>query len=172
MSERIKRIMDRGMVSLRADLTDPACVNAVKTVLGLIPDTRKIIWQDSVGIAWMSPDELLVVCSDPAPLIADLGVALDGVHHLVVDVSDARAVFQISGPWRDILSAGAPVDMHPDVFSPGEIRRTRLGQVAAAFWAVDTSTAELICFASVAEFVADWLLTAAREGAEPCLYGP
>lgn len=171
MSKRITRITGRGMVTLRGDLSDPTLTAAVTAATGCaVPSLRQIVWSGDQAVAWMSPDELLLIVTDAPATVAQLSEALTGIHHLAADVSDARATFRITGPWRDILASGAPVDLHPDTFPPGEIRRTRLGQVAAAFWATDANTAELVCFASVAEFVGIWLETAATEGAEPNLY--
>ncbi len=54
-------------------------------------------------------------------------------HHLAADVSDARAVFRIEGAKADqVLAKLCPVDLA--TLEPGELRRTRAAQVAAAFW--------------------------------------
>jgi hypothetical protein len=67
--------------------------------------------------------------------VAALLAALAGKHHLVADVSDARAVFTITGDGaREVLAKCCPVDVAPGVFGPGEVRRTRAAQVAAAVW--------------------------------------
>jgi sarcosine oxidase subunit gamma len=63
-----------------------------------------------------------------------------------------------------VLAKGAPVDLAPAAFGVGDFRRTRLGQVAAAFWMPAPDTFELMCFRSVAGYVADWLANAARPG--------
>ena len=35
---------------------------------------------------------------------------------------------------RELMAKLTPADLHPDVFGLGMFRRSRLGQVAAAFW--------------------------------------
>ena len=88
-----------------------------------------------------------------------------------MNVSDARAVFRIKGPnTREVLAKLAPVDLSPQAFGPGMIRRTRLAQVPAAFWMEDTDTAQLVCFRSVAQYVFDLLKTAAQPGSEVGFY--
>ena len=88
-------------------------------------------------------------------------------------MSDARAVFRLDGPGaREVLAKGAPVDLAPAAFGPGDFRRTRLGQVAAAFWMPEPEVFDLMCFRSVAGFVADWLATAARPGSLPGFLAP
>ena len=167
----ISPVTDRGMILVRgeASVLGPALTAATGCAL---PDTRQITQSEQAQAAWMSPDEVLVLSPRERvePIRAAIEKALDGTHHLVTDVSDARALFAIGGPgWRNLLASGAPVDLHPDVFGPGEIRRTRLGQVACAFWATETG-AELVCFASVGEFVGTWLETAAKNAAGSGLY--
>lgn len=161
----------RGMITLRADLSDPHVGAAVESATGLaLPGRREIRLEGDRGLAWMSPDEVLVMVPHDASdaMIDALRAALGDVHALVANVSDARCVIRLSGAGaREVLAKGAPVDLSPDAFGPGEIRRTRLGQVAAAFWMSGPDTFELVCFRSVGGFVFEWLCTAARPGGLP-----
>ncbi len=161
----------RGMITLRGDLSSPKLKAAVSAAAGVdIPAQRKVNHGPMGGAAWMSPDEvLLLVDYDKAEAItADIAAALSDEHHMVVNVSDARAVFLIEGAGaREVLAKGAPVDLSPDAFGVGDLRRSRIGQLAAAFWMVDDETFELVCFRSVGAFMFDWLSTAAREGSLP-----
>ncbi len=121
-------------------------------------------------VVWMSTDELLLVVDyDKAEAItAKLSKALAGEHHMAVNVSDARAVFRLSGAGaREVIAKGAPVDMSRGVFGKSEVRRSRIGQVAAAFWSLDGENFDLVCFRSVGAFMFDWLSNAAREGSLP-----
>jgi len=121
------------------------------------------------GVAWMSPDELLLLCpyAQVPDRLAVLQSALASDHALAVNVSDARAMFAVSGPQaRDVLAKLAPVDLSPAAFTPGMIRRTRLAQVAAAFWMVDEQTFHIVCFRSVGQYVFDLLKAAAQPGSE------
>ena len=160
-----------GMITLRADLDAEETAAAVKSAVGLVPPKPREIKIGKQGtVAWMSPDELLLICNHEkaADTVAKLEKSLDGRHHLAVDVSDARALFRIEGRGaREVLAKGAPVDLAPGVFEPGEIRRTRLGQVAAAFWMTGEDACELVCFRSVAGFAETWLRNAAQPGSLP-----
>lgn len=52
----------RGMITLRGDLDSAAIKDAVKSVVGLgMPSTRTIESGKSGAVAWMSPDELLLM---------------------------------------------------------------------------------------------------------------
>lgn len=172
MSEvHVSRVELRGMVTLKADLTDPMLRAAVPDVTGCaMPETRCITRNAACAVAWMAPDELLVMLphAEVIACVERLEAALGEVHHLVVDVSDARAVFRLEGQGvREVLAKGAPVDLAPAAFPLDSIRRTRLGQVAAALWMCDAQTAELVCFRSVAEYVEAFLQTAAQKDSLP-----
>lgn len=156
-----------GMVSIRADLGSKALAKALKALGLKLPAQRGIVSAQGRALAWMSPDELLILCAydEAARLAADLAAALAGEHALVVDVSDARAQFTISGPKADeVLMKLCPVDF--DMLKPGEMRRTRAGQVAAALWRSAPEEISLISFRSVAGYVMGVLEVAARRGGE------
>jgi sarcosine oxidase subunit gamma len=157
-----------GMVTLRGDLASPALADAVRAATGCpVPERRRIVLDGGRGVAWMSPDELLLFVGPgaAAAAAADLSRALAGAHHLAADVSDARALFRLEGPGaRAVLAKGAPVDLAAAAFGPGDFRRTRLGQVAAAIWMPEPGVFDLMCFRSVGGFVAGWLANAARPG--------
>jgi len=157
-----------GMVTLRGDLSDAKLRAAVTGITGAeIPEMRRIALSGEYGVAWMSPDEvlLLVPYAEAGTVVARLGAELEGIHHLAVDVSDARALIEVSGPYaRDVLAKVAPVDLAADAFGPGDLRRTRLAQVAGAFWMTDETTFRVICFRSVARYVFDLLSVSAKGG--------
>jgi len=160
-----------GMVTLRGDLSSAPIREALLAATGLaVPERRRILIAGDHAAAWMSPDELLLFApeGDGGRLAASLGRALALGHHLVADVTAARVVFRIAGPGaRSVLAKGTPVDLRPEAFGPGDFRRSRLGQVAVAFWMVDAETFDLVCFRSVADFVARWLAVAAAPGSLP-----
>lgn len=162
----------KGMITLRGDFSSKVFKDALKKLTGRVPPkTRETYEAKGRRVVWMSPDELLVV-TDYASVNDDLSVltsALEGEHSLAVNVSDARAVFRISGGnAREVIGKLAPVDMGG--FAEGEVRRTRLAQVAGAFWMSDAETFELVCFRSVAQYVFDLLSVAAQDGSEVGVY--
>jgi len=167
MSElaHIKRRGPRGMITLRGDLSSKALIKVIKSVTGQgVPATGQAHVKGHTGVAWMSPDELLVMVpyGDVKGALDAIDRALKGSHYLAVDVSDARAVFSItSADAREVLARVCPVDMHKDSFGPGQFRRTRLAQIAAAFWCHDTGF-DVICFRSVADYAEELLRNAAQ----------
>ncbi|MEM1236805.1 MAG: sarcosine oxidase subunit gamma family protein [Pseudomonadota bacterium] len=158
----------RGMVTLRGDLSAAKFKKAVAGVSGLdVPGMGACVAGDARTVAWMSPDELLLM--GPHESVGEdvtaLEKALKGTHHLVQDVSDARAIYRIEGAaCRDVVAKLCPVDLAPDAFGPGKFRRTRIAQVACAFWMPDEASFELVAFTSVADYVWGVLNTAADPG--------
>ncbi|MDR7124989.1 sarcosine oxidase subunit gamma family protein [Pseudotabrizicola sp. 4114] len=163
----VREIGPLGMITLRAKTGTPGLEAAVQAATGCgLPAVRRIVRQGDCAAGWMSPDELLLVVpyADVAAALASIAAALQGQHHLAVDVSDARAVFRIEGAKADqVLRKLSPVDF--DRLEPGELRRSRAAQVAAAFWAEDGGFT-LVCFRSVAGYVMGLLSTSARPGSE------
>jgi sarcosine oxidase subunit gamma len=159
-----------GMITLRGDLASPVIAKAVKAATGTaMPDARQCMTGAKGAAAWMSPDELLLMVdyANVDAIIAKLEKALSGVHSLIANVSDARAVFDLSGTQiRDVLAKGSPADMSASALPINEVRRTRIGQLAVAFWFADDTTARLVCFRSVAGHIMTWLENASESGSE------
>lgn len=162
----IREIGPLGMITLRAKGLK-SLDKAIKAVTGTkTPAPRRIEVNSDRACGWMSPDEYLLVVpyAEVAEALAKVSKALAGEHHLAVDVSDARAVFRIEGDRAaDVLRKLSPVDF--DRLEPGELRRSRAAQVAAAMWAQDGGYT-LVCFRSVAAYVMGLLTHSAQPGSE------
>jgi sarcosine oxidase, subunit gamma len=162
----VREIGPLGMISLRAK--DVAGLDrAVKAAVGTaVPSKGMVVTKGEKACGWMSPDEYLLILpyDAVASTLAGLAKSLAGAHQLAVDVSDARAVFRIEGDRADqVLAKLAPVDL--ERLEPGMLRRTRVAQVAAAFWR-DGDGFTLVCFRSVAAYVMGILTHAAMTGSE------
>lgn len=162
----VKEIGPLGMLSLRAKPDLPGLTEAL-AALGLTrPEPRRIVVAGSRSCGWMSPDEYLIVLpyDEAGPALATLGQHLAGAHHLVANVSDARAVFRIEGAKAgQVLTKLMPVDFA--TLAPGELRRSRAAQVAAAVWMQDGGFT-LVCFRSAAGYVMGLLSHSAMPGSE------
>lgn len=162
----IREIGPLGMISLRCDLAEKPLAAALKKLGLSVPAARRIVQKDGRSAGWMSPDELLLILpyAEVSETLESLHKALAKLHFLAVDVSDARAVFRIEGAKSDqVLAKLSPVDLAK--LEPGELRRTRAAQVAAAFWAEDGGYT-LVSFRSVAGYVMGLLKLSATKGAE------
>lgn len=173
-SDGIARVSEaplQGMITLRGDLSASALIKTAASVSGVkMPGPGQANCESSdSGMCWMSPDEVLVLCpyGDVAANVDTLTKALAKTHALVVDVSDARAMFHLSGAGaREVMAKLAPVDMRPASFTPGSFRRTRMAQVPAAFWMQKNEAFNIICFRSNAQYMFDLLKVAAQPGSE------
>ncbi|MFN3824688.1 MAG: sarcosine oxidase subunit gamma [Pseudorhodobacter sp.] len=167
----VREVGPLGMISLRVTLDAPVVAKALAEIgLGL-PAQRRIIAEGARSVGWMSPDELLILLpyAEVSDTIAKLSKVLQGEHHLLADVSDARAVFRIEGALAaQVLAKLCPVDL--DRLEPGELRRTRAAQVACAFWA-ENGGFTLVSFRSVAGYVMDLLRHSAQRGSELTVNG-
>jgi sarcosine oxidase subunit gamma len=163
-----------GMITLRGDLSSKEVKAAVKKAVGLdIPAQRQALSGEGTAALWMSPDELLLICAydDAAATLATLEEALRGQHFLAHDVSDARCYLRVSGAGaREVLAKLCPVDLSPEAFTPGMLRRTRMAQVPAAFWLDGGGTFHLLCFRSVSGYAFNLLKTVALAGGEVGVY--
>lgn len=160
---RIARVDNLGMIAIRADLDRAG--DAIAQAAGLaIPGTTRIVADGHRALGWMSPDELLLIlpAAERDDALAALTDALAGEHALVVDVSDARAVFDVTGPHAgDVIAKLMPVDL--DTLPPDGLRRSRAAQTAAAIWRVDGGF-RLIGFRSTADYLRLILENAALPG--------
>ena len=166
----IREALPQGMITLRGDVASPAIAKAVQAATGGgVPDMRGCSVDAQTGVAWMSPDELLVLApyANVPDTLAKMQKALGKAHALAVNVSDARAMFHVEGPMAgDVLAKLCPVDTSVAALPAGMIRRTRMAQVPAAIWRSDETAFTVICFRSQARYVFDLLSVAAQEGSE------
>ena len=171
--EGIARVEDcgvMGMITLRGDMGLAAVRKAAAAGSGCaLPGIRKAAFAGDATLCWMSPDEMLLVFpyGEAGARQAAMAKALGAAHSLVADVSDARAMLRVSGPnAREVLAKLSPVDLSPGAFGVGDLRRSRIAQVAAAYWMDAEDSFRIVCFRSVAEYVYGVLKTAAAEGPE------
>lgn len=86
---------------------------------------------------WLGPDEHLLLAPDgsQARIAAELEIALAGIPHSLVDVSQRQVAILVAGAnARDLLSSGCPLDLDPDAFPVGTCTRTLFGKAEALLW--------------------------------------
>lgn len=162
----VREMGPKGMIALRVLPDVPGLAEAFAALGLTVPAVRRITHGARGSAAWMSNDEYLLIMDyhQTAAALATLAKALEGTHHLAVEVSDARAIFHVAGPRADqVLRKLSPVDF--DALGQDEVRRTRAAQVAAAIWA-DADGYTLVCFRSVASYMMGLLTHSAQPGSE------
>ncbi|MFX0540977.1 sarcosine oxidase subunit gamma [Roseovarius sp. S4756] len=162
----------QGMITLRGDLSAPKLKKGIFGAIGgEMPGAGHINVSDGGHSAWMSPDELLIIVpyAQVKTKLDEIASGLGDMHHMAVDVSDARCMFSITGEdalVREALAKLMPVDFSSSAFKVGQFRRSRMAQVAAAVWMAGDGEARVVCFRSVAQYVFDLLKGAAAPGSE------
>ena len=152
----IERLPPLGMLTIRGEFSEIGLVVQEETGCS-VPQPRMATRCDDRTLLWMSPDELMLVCSRDAAAATAGAMAnrFGDAFATVIDVSDARQVFALSG--RDVEGALAtlmPVDFVR--MEREEVRRTRMAQIPAAIWREEGGW-RLMCFRSVATYAEDLL---------------
>ncbi|KRA37848.1 MULTISPECIES: sarcosine oxidase subunit gamma [unclassified Nocardioides] len=154
------------MVSIRVEPGSEAA-RGIEAVLGtgLPQQCGEVSAQGAHTVLWLGPDEWLVVSSTtPETLVGELLAGVGDGRAQVVDVSANRTVLELSGSAvRDVLEKGCPTDLHPRAFADGTAITTTLARVPVLLWKVDATRFRVLPRASLAQYVAAWLLDAVQE---------
>jgi sarcosine oxidase subunit gamma len=175
LSIDLREITDRGMIDLRGSASDKKFMAVAKKVLGLdLPKVPRssVSWGD-VKALWLSIDQWLILCSraKAVELTAVLRAELGGIHSLIVDVSDMRAVLRLEGEGvREVLLKGSSLDLLGDDYAPGTVRRMRYAEIAALLHVVEDTVFDVYVFRSYADYAWDFLLATARAPAKVSLF--
>src|SRR5262249_23006503 len=87
-----------------------------------------------------------------------------GPFAAVMDQSDSRLVLHLSGPnVRDVLAKGVSIDLHPNVFRPGDIASTLVAYVGVQIDRLDATTYQLTAPRRMAGTIWSWLTASAAE---------
>ena len=158
-----------GKLSIRGDASDAGSASAIADVLGIGPPpaTQAVAAEGEVAVLWLGPNEWLAVLppGDEEPASRRLAEALPPVA-AVVDVTDALAVIDLTGPEAHaVLAKLCPLDLRPEVFSAGRVARTLVAGVDAIVQPAggEGSGFRLLVARSYAEYLWEVLLDAGEE---------
>ena len=109
-------------------------------------------------VLWLGPDEWLVVgeAGTEGSIERELGTAMEGHDHSIVDVSANRIVFDLTD-GLDLLSGGCGLDLDPSHWRPGMCAQTLLGQAQVILHQLDDRTTRVFVRPSFAEYFVDRL---------------
>jgi sarcosine oxidase, subunit gamma len=176
LSIDLREITDRGMIDLRGSANDKKFMSAVKKILGLdLPKTPRtsVSWGD-VKALWLSIDQWFILSSHAkaTELAKSLAAELNGIHSLVINVSDMRAVLRLEGDGvREVLLKGSSLDLLSENFAAGTVRRMRYAEIAALLHVVEDKVFDIYVFRSYADYAWEFLLATARAPAKITLFG-
>lgn len=154
-------------VGIRAEAGSPAG-RRIEAALGFaLPRTvGQTTRKGAYDALWLGPDEWLVVSPTDADLAERLrSAAADGEGNAqVVDLSANRTILELGGPRaREVLEKGCPVDLHPRAFANDTAVATTLARVPVILWKADDTMFRILPRASLASYVAAWLVDAMQE---------
>jgi sarcosine oxidase subunit gamma len=136
-----------------------------------LPSTPLVVETVRMTIVWAGPDQWLIVQPEAEGVdqSAELAMAFKGLAS-VVDVSDSRAVFRVSGAAAtDALSRGMPIDLDWRVFKPGDAAITHADHLGVIVWrTADGQAYDLACARTYSTNFINWLrhTLAAGQGAD------
>ena len=162
----IRLLAPRARFSLRLD---PSLLSTSKQAAGFslhMPINRRTASGERAAMR-LGPDEWLLSGPEGAtPQIAlEVGTALAGLHHSLVDVSHRHVALSVSGARAaDVINSGCPLDLAPPAFPAGYATRTLSGKAEVILAKTDDLPSfDIECGRSFAAYVHDFLLEAARE---------
>ena len=114
------------------------------------------------GVVAKNDFALVLPRAELADALAALGDALSTEHALVLDVSDMRVAFRITGPRAgQVLTKLSPAEI--GAMPPDGLRRSRAAQAACGIWR-EADGYVLIGFRSIADYLQGILTGAAIPG--------
>jgi len=163
--------LDLVQIAVRRSAAD--AFGAALAGMGLsAPPPGEVRSAGALDLLWLQPDTYMLVLPRNAPRSLD---ALTP-HAALVDQSDGRSAFTLSGPRaRDVLAKGCRLDFHPRVFGPGRVTAGSFAHVTAVIQQlnrdrpaatsagrgspvpVDEPVFRIIVFSSFAQHIAEWL---------------
>jgi sarcosine oxidase, subunit gamma len=158
-----------GYISLRGNAGDPAFMNATARVLAMAVPTEPCTFtqSDTQELLWLSPDEWMIVCPR-AKLdiqVRDLGQALAGTRHQVIDNSGGYTQVRLHGPNAiDVLRHASVYDF--SALGPGRVIGTTFGKSSVYVYRADDG----FCLLLRRSF-ADYLWRFLTRAAEPYGFG-
>lgn len=157
----------QGHLNLRGNPENELFVKGVESVFGLKLPTVPGHYESNgqSRIYWLGPTEWLVIVpgGSEAEMEARLRDNLQG-HFAVVDVSGGQTLINISGEGVDIvLKKSCGYDFHPSRFAAGHCVQTTFAKATALVNKKSDGSFDLVIRRSFADYLALWLLDAAKE---------
>lgn len=131
-----------------------------------LPVAGKRVSGNGVWLQWAGADQWYVLAQRQGHRDLEQELKpLVGALAAVVDHSDARAVFTISGRHaRDVLAKGLPIDLDERAFAIDDVAITHANHIGITIACLDDDpTFEITLYRSYAESFAEWLRHAAAE---------
>ena len=154
-----------GKLNIRGDQSLQTAVKAA-TGCNHLPAANHFETAGDRHVVWLGPNEYLLLCESgkEKTLHDTLTSTIKTSHFAITDVSDALCTMSLSGAAvRDVLAKGCSLDLLPAKFGAGKCAQTLLAHAGITLMALSDDAFILICRASFAPYLHDWLVDAALE---------
>lgn len=157
-------------LNLRGDSSSSVFSEAVRAVTGTEPPEHPntCVSSEHCRLAWLGPDEWLLigVHEDFGP--APLEERLAPLHHALTALSGGQTILRVGGEnWRNVLASACPFDLHPRVFGEGACAQTVIAYTNVLLMPVEDpdrgEALDIVVRRSFADHLARWLMDAAAE---------
>ena len=157
-------------LNLRGDSSSSVFSEAVRAVIGTALPERPntCVSSEHCRLAWLGPDEWLLigVHEDFGP--APLEERLAPLHHALTALSGGQTILRVGGEnWRNVLASACPFDLHPRVFGEGACAQTVIAYTNVLLMPVEDpdrgEALDIVVRRSFADHLARWLMDAAAE---------
>lgn len=127
------------------------------------PDRPRAAGGADLALLGTAPGRWLAVSQTRADL-ADMLAAALGAHAAVTEQGDALVAFDLSGAHvLDLLAKGVAIDLHPDVFAPGDVAVTDIAHIGATLWRTGETGYRLFVARSFTTAFSRFLVASAAE---------
>jgi sarcosine oxidase subunit gamma len=121
------------------------------------PRVNQVVRREGTTVFGVAPDKSLVVTVDSSRVPAGKGLS-------VVELSDARVIFEVSGSdARALLAKGTPFPVEDAAFDASACAMTRLAGIAVLLEPLAADRVRLHVASSYAQHAEEWLRDAALE---------
>lgn len=154
-----------GKLNIRGDSVILTGITA-QTGCKALPENNRFITVGDRHLAWLGPDEYLLLCEAGREenILGGLLLDFDRIHAAATNVTDSLCALDIrGGAVRQVLAKGCTLDLHPRAFATGHCAQTYLSHAAVTLLKTDVNRFVLVCRTSFASYVVDWLEDAALE---------
>ena len=152
-------------VQARAGQETAAVAAIAQAFAARLPDTPRVVAGSDMTFIWSGPGHWLALAR---PIAAGIEALLaDPLHGLasICDQSDGRVMLELRGPKvREVLAKGVSLDLHPRVFSVGDVALTSVSHVGLQIWQTDEAPVyRLLVSRSYFQSFWRWLAASAAE---------
>lgn len=150
----------RTILDLRGEGNDFADAIYRTTKLHL-PKPNRVTSEGDHSLFWLGPNEYFLIAPEDQKenLKNDLSQSMHGFHHAIVDLSESRTIFNLTGNQaRDVLMRGMSIDLHPREFAAGQCVQSSLGKVNILLHQIsDEPSYDIYVWNSFADYTWRWL---------------